>query len=155
MAESTGPHVQLAVFAEQFIRGAQSGALSVINIVDGVTVTGPDQNQMPAFSLAIYKLIINLWADQAKGRYFLKLRPHEPSGLQGDVIDLIPVNFVSTALGVDHIQQAPAFEVTEEGIYWFDVLLCAPGEDDGQVLTRMPFTVQYQPGITLQIPGNA
>jgi len=150
MANEGGPHVQMAVFAEQFIRGAQSGALSVINVVDGVTVTGPDPDQMPAFSLAIYRLIINLWADQARGRYSLKLRPQEPSGLTGEAIDLTTINFVPTALGVDHIQQAPPFELTEEGTYWFDVLLCAPGEDDGQVLTRMPFTIQYQPGVMVQ-----
>lgn len=151
-SNDSGPHVQIAAFAELFIRGAQTGALSVINIVDGVTVTGPDLNEMPPFSLGRYKLIINLWADKAKGRYFLKLRPHEPSGLEGDPIDLTPVNFKATALGVDHIQQAPPFEVSEEGTYWFDLLLVAPGEDDGQLLTRIPFNVQYQPGVTIQMP---
>lgn len=147
-----GPHVQLAVFAEQFIRGAQSGNLSIINIIDAVQVQGPDPNEMPPFSLEAFKLIINLWADKTKGRYFLKLRPHEPSGIEGDLIDLTPVNFVATALGVDHVQQAPAFEVTEEGTYWFDLLLVAPGDEDGQMLTRLPFTVRYQPAVTVQMP---
>ena len=149
-----GPHVQLAVFAEQFIRGAQSGNLSVINIIDAIGVAGPDPNEMPSVSLANFKIIINLWADKTKGRYNIKLRPQEPSGLYGDDIDLGPVNFTPTALGVDIIRQMPNYEVSEEGTYWFDVLLVPPGEDEGQVLTRMPFTVRYQPGVMIQMPGG-
>ncbi len=146
-----GPHVQMALFAEKFIRGAQSGALSVINIIDGVAVPGPGP-EMPSFSLGQFMIFINLWADKTKGRYEIKLRPHEPSGLEGDLIDLGPANFTPTTLGIDIARQMPPYEVTEEGTYWFDVLLVTPGEQDGPLLTRIPFNVEYRPGVTIQMP---
>jgi hypothetical protein len=147
-----GPHVQLALFAEKFIRGAQSGALSIINIIDGIAVPGSSP-EMPSFSLQAM-IFINLWADQTKGRYEVKLRPQEPSGLYGDVIDIGAVNFTSTALGVDIARPLPPFEITQEGTYWFDVLLVAPGDEDGQLLTRIPLAVEYRPGVTLQMPNT-
>lgn len=147
-----GPHVQLALFAEKFIRGAQSGALSVINIIDGITVQGPSLNEMPPFSLGQVMIFINLWADKTKGRYTIKLRPQEPSGLYGDLIEIGPANFTATALGVDIARQMPPYEITEEGTSWFDVMLVAPGDEDGQILTRIPFNVTYQPMVTLQQP---
>ncbi len=151
-ANDGGPHVQLAVFAELFIRGAQTGSLSVINIIDGIGVPGSDPKEMPPFSLGVFKLIINLWADKTKGRYDIKLRPQEPSGLYGDLIDIGQANFTPTALGVDIITQMPGYEVTEEGTYWFDVLLMAPGDDNGQMLTRIPFSVEYRPGMAVRMP---
>jgi hypothetical protein len=147
-----GPHVQLALFAEKFIRGAQSGALSIINIIDGVTVQGPSPNEMPPFQMAQLMIFINLWADKAKGRYTIMLRPQEPSGLYGDLLEIGPANFTQTTAGVDIASQAPEYEITEEGTTWFDVLLVPPGDDDGELLTRMQFTVTYQPTVTLQRP---
>jgi hypothetical protein len=152
-ANEGGPHVQLALFAEKFIRGAQSGALSVINIIDGVTVQGPSLNEMPSFSLDQLMIFVNLWADKTKGRYTIKLRPQEPSGLYGDLIEIGPANFTATALGVDIARPMPPFEITEEGTTWFDVMLVAPGDEEGQVLTRIPFNVTYQPTVTIQQPG--
>jgi len=143
----------MALFAEKFIRGAESGALSVINIIDGIGGGGPER-EMPPFSMGHLMVFINLWADKTKGRYALKLRPQAPSGLYDDAIELSEVNFVSTSLGVDHAQQMPPYELTEEGTYWFDVLLAAPGQDDdeAQLLTRMPFTLHYQQTVTLRAP---
>ena len=89
--------------------------------------------------------MINLWAGQTKGRYALKLRPEEPSGVQGDPIMLGPIQFGDTgARGVDTILPMPQYEVTEEGITWFDVLFAGKGQED-QLLTRIPFSVTYQP----------
>lgn len=58
---------------------------------------------MPPFTIgAPLKLVIGLWAGQAKGRYSLKLRPEEPSGIQGELINLPPLQFTDTgARGVD------------------------------------------------------
>jgi hypothetical protein len=147
-----GPHVQLALFAEKFIRGAQSGALTIINIIDGISVQGPSANEMPPFSLEPLMIFINLWSDRTKGRFTIKLRPQEPSGLHGDLIEIGPANFTATALGVDIARPMPPYEITEEGTTWFDVMLVAPGDDEGQVLTRIPFNVTYQQTVTLQQP---
>ena len=141
----SGPHVQLAVFTDRYIRGAQSGSLSLINIVDGATMVGEDPEEMPSFSLEHLTLVIGLWAGQTKGRYSLKLRPEEPSGVQGELIDLGQVNFPDTgARGVDIIRQMP-YEVTEEGTYWFDVLFSPGSGLEDRLLTRIPLTVVYQP----------
>ena len=63
---ATGPYVQYAVFVDRFIRGAQSGSLSLINIIDQVTVTGPDPDEMPPFSLAPLTFVVGLWAGTDK-----------------------------------------------------------------------------------------
>ncbi len=116
----------------------------MINIVDGVSVVGPDPDEMPAFSLANLKVVINLWAGQTKGRYTLKLRPEEPSGLQGDPIVLGTINF-SNQPGIDTILPMPPYQVTEEGKYWFDVLLSPGRDEEDLLLSRIPLTVLYQP----------
>jgi hypothetical protein len=146
MAENNGgPHVQVAVFVDRFIRGAQTGSLSLINIVDGATMVGDDPDEMPAFSLEHLTLVIGLWAGQTKGRYSLTLRPEQPSGVQGEPIDLGQLNFPDTgARGVDIIRQM-TYEVTEEGTYWFDVLFSPGAGSQDRLLTRIPLTVVYQP----------
>ena len=144
-AADGGPYVQVATFCETIIVGAETRRLSMINIVDAIAVIGPDPDQMPVISLANLKIVINLWAGQTKGRYALKLRPEEPSGLQGDLIGLGSLNFSSSQPGIDTIRPMPPYEVTEEGKYWFDVLL-SPGHDqEDRLLTRIPLTVTYQP----------
>ncbi len=142
-----GPHVHMAVLCEKFIRGAESRQLSLINVMEGITVGGPDADQMPPFKIgAPLMLVISLWAGQTKGRYSLKLRPEEPSGLQGDPIKLPPIQFTGAAgHGVEIILPMPSYELTEEGTYWFDVLFSPGSGQEDRLLTRIPFTVIYQP----------
>ena len=46
----------------------------------------------------------------------------------------------------------PPYEFTEEGTYWFDVLLApADGGGDLQLLTRIPLIVTYQPGVSIRM----
>jgi hypothetical protein len=145
MAQSSGPHVQVAVFVDRFIRGAQSGALSLINILDSAAVAGPEAEDMPPFPLQGLTLVIGLWAGQTKGRYAISLRPEMPSGVQDDPIKLGQVNFPDTgAKGVDLITQVP-YMITEEGTYWFDVLFDPGRGQEPRVLTRIPLTFVYQP----------
>ena len=87
---------------------------------------------MPPINLANLKVVINLWAGKTKGRYALKLRPEEPSGLQGDPIPIASLNF-SNQPGIDTVLPMPPYEITEEGKYWFDVLLSA-GKDQEDLL---------------------
>jgi hypothetical protein len=39
----------------------------------------------------------------------------------------------------------PEYEITEEGTYWFDLLFSPGSGQDDRLLTRLPFTVVYQP----------
>lgn len=149
-SSNSGPYVQVAVICENFIKGEQSHALTVINILEGIGGSSPDR-EMPPFHLGPpMKLIINLLAGQARGRYALKLRPEAPSGIQDDPIELGEVQFNElSGLGVDTILPMPAYELTEPGTYWFDVLLGVPDDPGDQLLTRIPFTISYQQTVTL------
>lgn len=139
-----GPHVQVAAFVEKWIRGAESGAISLINILDTATFAGPESDEMPSFSLEPLNLVLALWAGQTKGRYNVLVRPEAPSGIQGDPIKVGSVNFANTgAIGVNLITKIP-YEITEEGVYWFDILLDRKDQEP-QVVTRVPLTVAYQP----------
>lgn len=142
-----GPYVQTAVLCNTFIRGAETGQLSLINIIEGATVTGLDPDEMPSLTIGPpLKLIINLFAGQTKGRYALSLRPEAPSGLQGDMLRLPQARFSGQgANGVDIIVPMPEYEITEEGTYWFDLLFSPGSGQDDRLLTRLPFTVVYQP----------
>lgn len=139
-----GPHVQIAAFCEKAIR-AQGGGLSLISVVEAITQTavGPDApDEMPPFSLDRVTLVLTLWAGQTKGRYTIRLRPEQPSGLQREPINL-PIQFQETgAKGVDIITQIP-FVIEEEGLYWFDVLFSAKDLGD-RLLTRIPLHVLYR-----------
>jgi hypothetical protein len=140
-----GPYVQVATFCEKIIRGAQSGALSIINILDTAGVAGEDPNEMPAFTVEGVVIVINLWAGETRGRYTLKLRPETPGGIQGDLIELGSINFSGpSADGIDTIVPMPPYEVTEEGVHWFDVIFGSAGQED-RILTRLRLNVTYQP----------
>ncbi|HEY3959603.1 MAG TPA: hypothetical protein VGL68_03735 [Solirubrobacteraceae bacterium] len=147
-----GPYVQTAVICETFIRGAETGRLTIINLIEGATVVGTDPDQMDPFTIGPpLKLIIGLWAGRSQGRYNIQLRPEAPSGLQGDPIQLPPVNFSGPgATGIDVIVPMPEYEVTEEGTYWFDVLFYPGGGEEPRVLTRIPFSVTYQPQVSFR-----
>jgi hypothetical protein len=71
MASSNGgPYVHAAVLCQTFIKGEQSHALSLINILDTVTIGGADPDEMPPVALGpggiSATLVVNLWAGHAK-----------------------------------------------------------------------------------------
>jgi hypothetical protein len=151
LASSNGPYVQIAVICESFIKGEQSHALSIINVIEGIGTAGSEREMPPVNIGPPLKLIINLLAGQARGRYVLKLRPQAPSGIQDDPVNLGEVQFNEmSGLGVDTILPMPPFELTEPGTHWFDVLLGADDGDDGELLTRIPFMINYQQTIQLR-----
>jgi hypothetical protein len=85
--------------------------------------------------------------------YSPKLRQEAPSGIQDDPIDIAEVQFSEfTGLGIDTIVPMPEYDLDEQGTYWFDVLLGHPGDSDGQLLTRIPFTLTYRQTVTLRRP---
>jgi len=46
----------------------------------------------------------------------------------------------------------PAYEVTEPGTHWFDVLFSADGTAPQRLLTRIAFTIGFQPQVTVRLP---
>lgn len=152
MTKSTGgPYVMLAVLCEQVIV-AQDGRVSVINVVEQVTHgrAGPDvPDEMPPFNFQI-KSVVELVGGSATGRFAVKIRPEDPSGLQLPAVEHA-VRF-GEGSGVRLVGDLQ-LELTMEGRYWIDVILVKGRGDtkDEELLTRMPLNVVYQPQKT--IPG--
>lgn len=138
-----GPHLSAAVFCETVIE-AKDNTISLIRIIDTVTqtATGPEPPaQMPAFLIST-KLVISLKADQARGRYAIKVRPEAPDGRQL-VTHEQAVQLGGGERGVNLIVEM-TFPAELEGVYWFDVLFMASPEDE-KLLTRVPLRIVYQP----------
>src|SRR4051794_33369007 len=131
-----GPHLQAAVFCDMTIVG-QDGTLSIIRIVDQITqtTTGPEPPQtMPAFVLAT-KMVIILKADEARGRYSLKIRPEAPDGRQLPAMEQA-LQLDGGHRGVNLLVDVH-LAVDLEGVYWFDILF-VPAPDEERLLTRVP-----------------
>ena len=134
---STGPHVVLAVFCEKVLEEA-TGVLSLIRIVDRVTITPPANAPaaMPPTRLTV-NLVIGFKADMARGRATLTLRPQKPSGVYLPELGF-PIFFEGQERGANLIVNLD-IDLDEEGLYWFDIVL------DDRLVTRMPLRVLYQP----------
>src|SRR4051812_12789274 len=102
MADGGGPHLGLAVLCEKGIEDKE-GVLSLIRVVDQITqtATGPDApEQMPPFILGNLTMVITLKADKARGRYGLKIRPEDPSGIHLPAVEL-PIHLEGGNRGVN------------------------------------------------------
>ncbi|HTQ69787.1 MAG TPA: hypothetical protein VMI13_13950 [Solirubrobacteraceae bacterium] len=151
MSDSGGPYVQVAAFCEKVIVDRNVGNLSLIGLVETVTNTAVGEevpDEMPPFSLGAITLAVCLWADKAKGRYTVKVRPENPIGEQMAPLTS-PVQFESGARGVNLIVPMN-LQIDHEGLYWFDVLLSAGSGYEDRLLTRIPLEVLYRPQ---QLPG--
>lgn len=144
--DSGGPHVQVATFCRQAIVEQGTGSLSLIGLVERVMSTAigaevPDE--MPPVSLNTITLAVCLWADQAKGRYAVKIRPEDPSGHQMEPM-VVPIQLEGGARGVNVIQPMN-LTLSLEGVYWFDVLFVPGAGHPDRLLSRVPLEVIYQP----------
>jgi hypothetical protein len=140
-----GPHLQMAAFCENVLEDKE-GVLSLVRVVDQVTqtATGPDApDQMPPFILSHLTLVIMLKADQARGRYAVKIRPEDPSGIQLPPAEL-PIHLEGSNRGVNLLVplQIP---ISLEGVYWFDVLFMPGRNEEDRLLSRVPLAILYRP----------
>lgn len=133
-----GPYLAMAVLCEKVLT-EQDGVLSVIRIVDRLTISaaGPEPpDEMPATQLNLVALVA-FRSGSARGRYKVKLRPEDPSGIQLPVLEM-PIHFEGEERGAN-IVVGFNFVAEHEGLYWIDVLF----QED--VVTRIPLRVMYQP----------
>jgi hypothetical protein len=140
----TGPHVTLAVLCERALVEAD-GVLSIIRIVDRLTQTATGESppeQMPPFIVSDIRMVIALKPDRARGRFSLKLVMEDPSGTR------IPLgeNDVTLQSGNNgvNVMSPVQFVIQHEGVYWVDVLLGGPRQQEDELMTRVPFEVVYQ-----------
>lgn len=142
----TGPHIAVATLCERVLTEGD-GVLSIIRIVDRLiqTATGPEPpEQMPPFLVGDrdLRMVIALKSDQARGRVTVKIVVEDPSGARIPVgesdVTLQPGNLgANFNIGLN-------FAVQHEGVYWFDVLLGGPRNQQDQLMTRVPLEVVYQ-----------
>jgi len=142
----TGPHLITATFCEKVLI-EPDGVLSLIRLVDRFTqtATGPEPpEQMPPFVLTERELrmVITLKSDQAKGRFIVKIVAEAPSGLRTPIGES-DVNLSAGNQGVN-LNIGVNFAFQHEGVYWFDVILGGPRNQEDQLMTRVPLEVLYQ-----------
>lgn len=146
--DHTGPHLLAGVFCEKVIEDKE-GVLTLVRLVDRITqtATGSDPpEQMPPFLMENLFLVVMLRADQAKGRYALRVRPQDPSGRNLPHFDA-PIQLSPGPAG-QNVVTAIQLAIELEGVYWFDVLFCA-SKDAERLLTRVPLEIQYVPQRTV------
>jgi hypothetical protein len=139
MVQGKGPYLAVAVICEKALQ-EQDGVLSIIRIIDRVTVAGmgPDvPDEMPPTQLQFF-VVVAMKSGAARGRHTLRLRPEDPSGHQLGALE-VPIHFEGEERGANVVVQF-TLAAELEGLYWIDVLF---GDDD--LLTRIPLRVMYQP----------
>ena len=98
---------------------------------------------MPPFVLGNLTMVIQLRSDQARGRYTLKVRPEDPSGIQLPVVE-VPAHLEG---GIRPLTvQAPLqLAINLEKLYWFDVLFHPGGDEPVRLVSRIPLEIVYAP----------
>lgn len=142
---TTGPHLLMAALCEKVLQ-EQDGVLSIIRVIDQLTQTavGPDAPEhMPPFIAQNLSMVVAIKADQARGRYGVRIRPEAPGGIQLPHVEQAVT--LSPGPGGMNLVMPMTFPVSEEGVYWFDVSLTAPTGQPDRLLTRVPLQVQYSP----------
>jgi len=141
-----GPFLAAAILCEKVLV-EQDGVFSAIRIVDQINhaIVGPDvPDELPTITIDLTALVV-LKAGDARGRYAVRLRPEKPSGQRMPPAEFA-VRFDAGPNQGSALLLPMRLEVDEEGLYWIDVHFVADrGSGDGELLTRMPLTVSYQP----------
>ena len=92
--------------------------------------------------MASVTLVLILKSGEARGGFGLRLRPEAPGGFQMPPFEQT-VQLQGGAWGAAIVMPLQ-FPVSEQGVYWFDVSLTDPtDEDSAQFLTRIPLEVVY------------
>ena len=132
--ETSGPFLTMAVLCETTLQ-EQTGVLSIIRILERVQVAGPTPEMQP-INLK-FTLVVTLRSGFYRGNAKVKVKPIPPSNNDLPAIEAT-VLLEGEDRGANLIMNAPAFAVTEEGVYWFDVSV------NGALFTRIPLRVMYQ-----------
>jgi len=136
--ETGGPYIGAAFLCEKVLQ-EKDGVLSAIRIVDRIlhNAVGPSApDRMPPVTVDL-KMLLIFKSGSARGRYDVEIRPVLPSQR-----DLQSVSLPMQLEGDDdrgaNLIVNIGFQATEEGLYWFDVLV------RGDSVTRIPLRILYQ-----------
>ena len=133
----SGPYLNAALLCEKILQ-EQDGALSIIRMIDRITLTAPASSSPEALPPLPFscRLLLAFKSGSAKGKSTVKVKIETPSGIKLPE-QLLPVLFEGDDRGVN-LNLALNMVLDQEGLYWFEILL----EED--FLTRVPLRVLYQ-----------
>jgi hypothetical protein len=141
-----GPYVTAAALCDRTLQESD-GVLSLIRIVDKVTVAGVGPEEQMAQASVNLTLVLILKAGDAAGRPFtVKLRPENPEG-RAIAETQVPVRFADEPNASASLLVQLGLLINQPGLYWINVLL------DDELLTRVPLLVQYAVTADLQAPA--
>ena len=136
LSEQQGPYLATAVFCEKVLE-EKTGVLSIIRIIDRINLSAGSEapENMPEFPLQL-TAVVSLKAGFLRGKYSVTVKPRTPSGQELPSV-VLPILLEGDDRGTNLVLKL-AFNVKEEGLYWFDVLI------EDKLLTRMPMRILYQ-----------
>lgn len=134
--EAKGPLVQVAALVERAIVEDGTGVLSLVSLVEEITVPqGADARAKPV-SLT---LVVCLWAAGA-GTGTVTIHPFGENVAPPEDADVDIRAPFAEAEGINIVQRTELI-FNRAGQYGFDVLFREDGEDAGRVLSRIPLKV--------------
>lgn len=136
-----GPWIQVACFCERAILDNE-GILTIVRVVDRITVNLPEGVQGPVILPPIY-LVLTMKAGDAIGRGVISVRQQDAAGVYQQA-QPFHVLFESPDRGNNLVLTVPV-PYQMEGLHWFDVSY------EGQLLTRLPLRVVRAPAPPVQI----
>jgi hypothetical protein len=142
------PLVRVAVTCENVIEDKRDGTLSLIKIIDQVTIyrrpgAPPAPEVMEPTAITVV-MVIGTVADKARGQRSLTVHVIAPDGT------VRPVGLGGDVLRVDYEEASAtrnwivrlSLMASAIGTFWLEVRC------DGQPLTRMPLRIAYEPNST-------
>ena len=133
----SGPYLNAALLCENILQ-EQDGTLSIIRMIDRITLTAPASSSPEALPPLPFScnLLLAFKSGSARGKSTVKLKIETPSGIKLPE-QLLPVLFEGDDRGVN-LNLALNIVIDQEGVYWFEILL------EEEFLTRVPLRVLYQ-----------
>jgi len=138
-----GPYLAAAFFCETTIEDKQDGSLSIIRMVDQVTLSLPpstpaeipsEQHRLPVYASGL----LSFKTGDSPGDHTIRVVMESPSGKRAEQVFEQVVTFTPQPHGGANLRLNHAIMVKKGGLFWFHVYL------DGKRVTRMPLQIIVQ-----------
>lgn len=134
-----GPYLAAAFFCERVIEDKSDGALTVVRMIDTITITLPADSEpdVPSKSKRIpvgLTAVLSFKSGDAPGHHTLRYVLVSPSGKESPPTDQV-VTFTEKEQGGANYILKSVVQVMKGGLFWLEVSL------DGRLVTRMPIQI--------------
>ncbi len=133
------PWIQVAAFCQTALKET-TGSLSIIRIIDRITIPALMLNTQPTLPIT---LAVVIKSGFMRGSAKIGIRQNNPSGKTLPPIEASAL-FEGDDRGIELIINM-GLQVTEEGLYWFDIFV------NSELFTRVPLRVVSQ---HIAVPGT-